>query len=76
MAITEAQKAASEKYRLKNWESIKEKVRVKNYNRYHNDPQYRLRKIEREKMYYRQRVERQRQADLAGNQTLQLEAEP
>ena len=33
MAITEAQKAASEKYRLKNWESIKEKVRVKNYNR-------------------------------------------
>ena len=73
MAISEAQKAASEKYRLKNWETIREKVRVRNYNKYHNDPEYRARKIEREKKYYQQKKLKKQQELERQQTTLTLE---
>ena len=72
MPITESQKQASEKYRKKNWEKIREQTRVRNYNKYHNDPDYRARKIEREKKYYQQKKLKKQQEQEKGQTTLTL----
>ena len=73
MAITESQKAASEKYRRKNWEKIREQARVRSYNNYHNNPEFRARKIEREKKYYQQKKLKKQQELEQGQTTLTLE---